>query len=214
MRRTNILQFGSKGTGWYSKYLAEGQEGFQKYKAPTAFDWTKSVVKRPTATFSIKVDKEILGKIKFELASDIVPKTVENFRLLCKNEGVKFKGYSGSKFHYVKKNVAIIGGDIENHDGTGSHSASSSRFIEDENFIIPHTHRGLLSMASVGRNTNGSQFYIDLAPAPHLNGRCMVFGRVVEGMEHIDAIEKMFTVRFSPVKEVVIDSCEYNDAAN
>ncbi len=74
-------------------------------------------VKRPTATFSLKVDKDILGKVKVELANDIVPKTVDNFRRLCKGEGIKFKGYSGSTLHYVKKNVAIIGGDIENNDG-------------------------------------------------------------------------------------------------
>jgi cyclophilin family peptidyl-prolyl cis-trans isomerase len=58
---------------------------------------------------------------------------------------------------------------------------NAQKFFPDENFIIPHSDAGLLSMASIGANTNGSQFYITLAEAPYMNGRCVAFGRVESG---------------------------------
>lgn len=64
-------------------------------------------------------------------------------------------------------------------------------------------------MASRGLHTNGSQFYIDLAPAPHLNGRCVVFGRIIEGENVLKEIEKVFTVRSAPVREIKISDCGY-----
>eukprot|EP00595_Chromulina_sp_UTEXLB2642_P000564 CAMPEP_0196766318 /NCGR_PEP_ID=MMETSP1095-20130614/22759_1 /TAXON_ID=96789 ORGANISM="Chromulina nebulosa, Strain UTEXLB2642" /NCGR_SAMPLE_ID=MMETSP1095 /ASSEMBLY_ACC=CAM_ASM_000446 /LENGTH=102 /DNA_ID=CAMNT_0042127771 /DNA_START=282 /DNA_END=586 /DNA_ORIENTATION=- len=101
-----------------------------------------------------------------------------------------------------------MAGDIEKMDGKGNHSSFlNQRYIKDENFIIPHSERGLLSMVSTGIDTSGSQFYIDLAPAHHLNGRCVVFGRILEGLDVLNTIEKLFTIRSSPIRPVVIADC-------
>jgi peptidyl-prolyl isomerase D len=67
-------------------------------------------------------------------------------------------------------------------------------------------------MASRGVHTNGSQFYIDLAPAPHLNGRCVVFGRIIEGDQIIKEMEKVFTVRCTPVRDINITGCGYHSS--
>lgn len=178
---------------------------------PTPFDWSKKddASPRPHAFFDVRIDQEKLGRIKFELAADVVPKTVENFKALCLGSGIKFGGYKGSKIHYVQKGICVMGGDVEtpNCSGTGNHSAGIARYIADENYIIPHTSRGLLSMASIGVHTNGSQFYLSLTPMKHLNGRCVAFGRMVEGEEALQAIEKVFTFRGAPAREIVLENC-------
>ena len=206
MKKSGILlAAGSKG--WYQKYLKEGMEGFEKYVAPTPFDWSKDKIKRPHAYFSIKFDNEVAGKMVFELAEDVVPQTVENFKRLCKGDGVRYPGYRGTKIHLVRKGEVIMGGDIEKGDGKGNHSSYNQRYFEDENFIIPHSQRGLISMASIGVHTNGSQFYIDLGQSKHLNGRCVTFGRLVEGDAVLKAIETIFTHRGVPARAVIIDDC-------
>ena len=77
-------------------------------------------------------------------------------------------------------------------------------------FIIQFTSRGFLSMASIGVHTNGSQFYLSLSPMKHLNGRCVVFGRMVEGEESLQAIEKVFTFRGAPPCTCHNDRCLWN----
>jgi hypothetical protein len=144
MRSTAVLCRGAKGYGWYQNYMRKGQEGFKKYAAPTPFDWAKDNVVRPKVYFDVSVGTESVGRLTFELAEDIVPKTVENFKLLCTGKNVHNKSFQLSKLHQVQKGQFIMGGDVENNDGTGSHSAYEERYIEDENFIIPHTARGLL----------------------------------------------------------------------
>ena len=76
-----------------------------------------------------------------------------------------------------------------------------------KNFIIQFTSRGFLSMASIGVHTNGSQFYLSLSPMKHLNGRCVTFGRMVEGEESLQAMEKVFTFRGAPARAITIDAC-------
>ena len=211
MKRSRCLCRGAKGYGWWTKFTEGGAAGFQqRYVPPTPFDWSApSSVARPHAFFDVRIEQEKLGRIKFELAADVVPKTVENFKALCLGTGARYGGYKGTKIHYVQKGVCLMGGDVETpaSTGTGNHSAGQGRYFPDENFIIPHTARGLLSMASIGVHTNGSQFYLSLSPMKHLNGRCVVFGRVVEGDDAIQAIEKVFTFRGGPAREVVIDNC-------
>ena len=203
MRRSVQLLRGTKGHGWYSRFIQEGPEVFNRRPIPTPFDWAAGDVKRPKAFFDISIDDNKAGRIVIELAEDIVPKTVGNFVSLCKGGNFEYKG---TKIHKVLKNVALMGGDVEFGDGTGGHSASNSRYIEDENFIIPHSGRGLVSMASVGRDTGASQFYISLGTTSHMNGYCVVFGRVVEGDDVLSAIEKVFTVRGVPAREIKISS--------
>lgn len=148
--------------------------------------------------------------MEFELASDIVPKTVINFANLCEGKGLKFKkGYKNTKIHHILKGVFIMGGDIEKENGTGNHSSYEQRHFPDENFIIPHSSRGLICMASSGIHTNGSQFYISLGDTSYMNGRCVVFGRLVKGDDVLTAIEKVFTFRGTPARQISINDCGY-----
>lgn len=126
--------------------MEKGSEGFRKHVPPTPFDWRSSGAPgaRPKAFFDMSVGSEVVGRLIFELAEDVVPKTVENFKLLCSGANVHQKSYQGTKFHQIRKGEFIMGGDVEVGDGSGSHSAYKERYIEDENFIIPHTQRGLL----------------------------------------------------------------------
>ena len=211
------LKGGAKGYNWYNKFQKEGASGFRRFKPPTPFDWnqpidsvTTGVQSRPRVYFDIDMDKESLGRIEFELAADIVPQTCHNFMRLIEGKGEKVSGYKNTTFHTISKNNVLMGGDVENHDGTGNHSSFSERYIKDENFIIPHSEPGLLSMASIGVHTGGSQFYIGLGSGDsnrHLNGRCVVFGRVVSGMDIIEKMGSLFTTRLKPVHPVTIASC-------
>ncbi len=144
MRRTTPLLRGAKGYNWYETFMQKGQDGFKKFTPPTPFDWTQSTAPRPKIYFSMKIDREVVGKLVFELADDVVPKTVENFKRLVQGKGEKFKGYKGTPFHILRKGEIAMGGDIENKDGTGNHSSYLDRYIKDENFIIPHSQRGLI----------------------------------------------------------------------
>lgn len=144
MRASSILSRGSKGYSWYNHFLKHGNEGFKRYASPTPFDWSKNSGARSKVFFDISIGTEDLGRLVFELADDVVPKTVENFKLLATGDNIHNRSLLQSKFHQVQKGQFIMGGDVENNDGTGSHSAYAERYIKDENFIIPHTERGFL----------------------------------------------------------------------
>lgn len=198
----------SKGVGWYKKYVDKGPEAFLRNVPPTPFDWTanKTITTRPRAFFDLAMEKESLGRLTFELACDIVPITTANFIRLCLAQDGKHT-YKGTKFHRIHKKIAIMAGDVEKNDGSGNFSSFNKRHFADENFIIPHSARGLISMASVGLDTNGSQFYISFSPTTHMNGRCMVFGRLVEGEDTLKKIESVFTFRGAPSSDIVIADC-------
>ena len=129
--------------------------------------------------------------VEVKLYDDIVPKTAKNFRTIATN-GVNNKSYNGCIMHRVIKNFMLQGGDILNGNGTGSISIYGNQF-NDENFIKKHDKPGLLSMANSGPNTNGSQFFITTVPTPHLDGKHVVFGEVVRGIEHIRKFENLPT---------------------
>lgn len=93
----------------------------------------------------------------------------------------------------------IQGGDFTNHDGTGGESIYDEKF-DDENFELKHSSDGLLSMANAGPNTNGSQFFITLADTPHLDGKHVVFGKVVKGLGVTKVLGKMKTEGDKPVE--------------
>ena len=161
----------------------------------------------------ISIGNRPVGRMVFELYADTTPKTAANFLALCTGS----KGtmphcrqplhFKNSFFHRVIKDFMAQGGDFTAGNGTGGVSIYGRTFA-DENFVRRHIARGQLSMANAGPNTNGSQFFICFKSTPFLNGKHVVFGKLVEGMGVLDAIESNPTNRDDkPLREVKITNC-------
>jgi cyclophilin family peptidyl-prolyl cis-trans isomerase len=142
------------------------------------------------------------GAIEFELFDDDAPKTVANFLKLAR-DGF----YDGVIFHRVIPDFMIQGGDP-----TGTGTGGPGYQFEDE-FNDNKVVRGALAMANAGPNTNGSQFFIVTTDAaPWLDGKHTVFGRVTEGMDAVDSIERTETgAQDRPVQDAVIERVEVRE---
>lgn len=160
----------------------------------------------PEVAMDVSIDGQPAGTITFELFADVVPKTAENFRALCTGEKGEGLSYAGSPFHRIIPRFMAQGGDITSGDGRGGKSIYGERF-EDESFALDHDEPGLLSMANAGPDTNGSQFFITVARTPWLNGKHVVFGKVIDGMDVVRAIEAQGTRSGRPKTGVVLESC-------
>ncbi|XP_072010527.1 NK-tumor recognition protein isoform X2 [Engystomops pustulosus] len=168
---------------------------------------------RPQCFFEVEINREPIGRIVFQLFSDVCPETCRNFLCLCTGEkGIgKVTGkklwYKGSTFHRVVKSFMIQGGDFSEGNGKGGESIFGGYF-RDENFTLKHDRAFLLSMANRGKHTNGSQFFITTKPAPHLDGVHVVFGLVISGFEVIEQIENLKTDAASrPYADVRVIDC-------
>jgi len=161
--------------------------------------------------FDIEIDGKKAGRIVMGLYGEVVPKTVGNFLHLCLcDKGVGESGhdlcYKNSHFHRIIPQFMIQGGDFTRGDGTGGESIFGEKF-EDENFKNTHTGPGILSMANAGPNTNGSQFFITTIKTNWLDGKHVVFGRVMSGMKIVLEIESKGSSTGSPSSSVVIVNC-------
>jgi len=161
----------------------------------------KKESKKMTDSTTVAVIKTNMGTIEIELFSKEVPKTVENF------VGLANKGYyNGVIFHRVIDNFMIQGGDPTG-TGRGGESFWGKKFNDE---IVPQLvfdKEGLLAMANSGPNTNGSQFFITLAPTTWLNGHHTIFGKVINGMDVVKAIGKVAKNQPDrPLEDVIMES--------
>jgi len=165
----------------------------------------------PVVFFDVSVGSTEIGRILIELFSDVTPKTAENFRQFCTGEYRKDTvplGFKGSMFHRVIKDFMVQGGDFVNGDGTGCMSIYAGSTFADENFTLRHTEPGLLSMANSGKDTNGCQFFITAAKCDFLDGKHVVFGRVIDGMLVVRKIENApVGPNNKPKVEITISQC-------
>ena len=154
--------------------------------------------------FDITIGGAAAGRVVMEIRGDVTPKTGENFRQLCTGEAGF--GYKNSPFHRVIPGFMCQGGDFTARNGTGGKSIFGNKF-EDENFALKHTGPGILSMANAGPNTNGSQFFLCTSETTWLDGKHVVFGSVVEGMDVVKKVEAVGSQSGATSAEVLIADC-------
>lgn len=166
----------------------------------------------PRCFMDLSVEGVMVGRVIFELFSDYVPKTAENFRALCTGSaGVNTTGqplwYKGSPLHRIIAGFMVQGGDFTTRNGKGGESIYGGTF-DDENLSREIDAEGLLVMANRGKNTNGSQWFVSLRPCPHLAGKHVVMGRVVKGYDIIEGLSKLPTdEKDRPTQLVTISHC-------
>ena len=165
----------------------------------------------PKVFFDIAINEQQAGRLVFELYADSVPKTAENFRRLCVGGNGKASSghelcYKKSRFHRIIPGFMCQGGDFTRHNGTGGESIYGAKF-NDENFKLKHDSAGILSMANAGPNTNGSQFFVTVDACPWLDGKHVVFGRLVEGLSVLRQMEQQGTTNGTPKIKVEVAEC-------
>lgn len=181
--------------------------------------------KRPKVFLELEMHKKKLGRIVLELFGDVVPRTVENFRCLCTGErGISpYSGkplhFKGSKFHRIIPGSVICGGDIVKGDGSGGDSIynpDGDATFEDESFKMKHDRPGLISMGHRANEPgkNCSQFFIPSKPSPKLDGKHVVFGRVIQGLDVVSKLESSGTRSGKPLFETFVVDCGELDSAS
>lgn len=172
-----------------------------------------------TAKGPVRADRPpeaVAGRLEIALWDDVAPKASDNFRQLC--IGSKGKGKAGKPLHYkgcplhrVVAGFVAQGGDIVRGDGSGGDSIFGGKFNDDKPGLQKkHDKRGLVSMANSGKNSNTSQFFLTLDAQKKLDGKHVVFGEIVGGVEVLDAIEAVANANGGdgpPIASVFISDC-------
>jgi cyclophilin family peptidyl-prolyl cis-trans isomerase len=158
-------------------------------------------VESKSDTTTVAVFKTNMGTFEAELYPEKAPKAVENFT------GLAEKGYyKGVIFHRVIPNFMIQGGDPTG-TGRGGQSIWGKPFGDEVNTGLVFDSPGILAMANAGPNTNGSQFFITVAPTPWLNGHHTIFGKIISGMDIVNSISTVQrNAQDKPLKDVVIEN--------
>lgn len=180
-------------------YFLSGPRPLTKSEAKTVEVGTKLAI-------LMAVNGKSYGSVTVGLYDSIVPKTVENFKQLCLNKNVG-EGYLNSNVHRIMKNFVVQAGDFLKGDGTGMTSIYGGKF-EDENFRVPHSV-GALAMANAGVDTNGSQFFFNIGANDFLNGKHVVFGRVLENFDMVKKISNLAADKDGkPHQKITITGCD------
>ena len=182
----------------------------EKENSEPTSDLNQSIIQtKESDSMTVAIIKTNMGTIELELFADLVRKAVENF------VGLANKGYyNGVIFHRVIDKFMIQGGDPTG-TGRGGESFFGGKFNDEFVTTLRHDSAGILSMANAGPNTNGSQFFITLAPTPWLNGKHTIFGKVINGMDVVSAIGKVAKgPNDRPLKDVVIEKVEIEKREN
>jgi peptidylprolyl isomerase len=209
-----IITLGMVGvTGWYGWYLygAGLMDSVLEFAAGEgAANHPEDPMHAEVGTrvwMEIQIGRAAPERIVIGLFDRALPKTSFNFATLAKRSRADL-GYVGTPFHRIIPNFMIQGGDTTRGDGRGGKSvfASEPKF-GDEALTLKHTAAGVLSMANSGVDTNGSQFFITLRETPWLDGKHVVFGRVVEGLEVLEKIADVGAADGTPSASVSIAAC-------
>ncbi len=227
---------GARGHGWLKKYRAglggrhlQGRWHFRDVNELDAvndlvFDMNETLKSEdyvggsiiPTEAYlDLSVAGDTPRRVTIELASAALPKTTENFRLLCQEKAEETGlGYESTLVYKIEKTVGLCMGDVVSNDGTAGRchptfgTYASPYSFEDEGFLISHTGPGIVSMMSPGVHRNDSRFLITTTGAAQLDGRFVAFGRVKEGLDVItDIATGVFTKRGRPTVEIKIVGC-------
>ncbi|EKF32367.1 cyclophilin, putative [Trypanosoma cruzi marinkellei] len=194
------------------------------YEKMAYASWKKFLQERGNryCWMSVSIDNVPCGRITFELYSQVVPKTCNNFWHLChgdlgsvsvvpdgENEAQPLElTYKGSTFFRILRGSWVMGGDISrDHNGNGGYSCYG-RYFPNESYAIPHDAPGVIGMCNDNEDTNASSFYITMKAMSWMNGRYVAFGRVIDGMNVVEAIHDVDVKHNqSPCKVITISDC-------
>uniref|UniRef100_A0A671MAC3 Peptidyl-prolyl cis-trans isomerase n=1 Tax=Sinocyclocheilus anshuiensis TaxID=1608454 RepID=A0A671MAC3_9TELE len=194
---------------WLKKFSGKTVEESEEVESAAESQGEPPVKKgrnNPQVYMDIKIGNKPAGQLQSVLPGSVlfICSPVENFRCLCTHE--KGFGFKGSSFHRIIPQFMCQGGDFTNHNGTGGKSIYGRKF-DDENFVLKHTEPGQLSMANSGPNSNGSQFFITVDKTDWLDGKHVVFGELIEGMDVLRAMEAQGTKEGKTKQKVIISNC-------